>query len=166
MEVTPSGGPEQSAVAPAAHRGLSLRCSTARGPGGSFSTRAGRAHGLDSRHAHETTRGAVHDPDGDVGGAHTRKGIPPCTAGAAYRGSAHPRAHTRARAQSPSSPSLIARDLSLHTQMPALTHPAPRSLAACNSINLVWLRKGLSIPAGWPSCVVTYHNPFIPCHIP
>ena len=24
---------------------------------------------------------------------------------------------------------------------------------------------GLSIPAGWPSCVVIYHNPFIPCHI-
>ena len=92
------------------------------------------------------------DPDGDVGGAHSQKGILPCTAGALLGA----RTSSHARAQSPYPPSLIARD-TLLCKPNACSHCTllPLRSAACKAINLEWLRKGFSIPLGWPSCVVT-----------
>ena len=88
MGVTPRGGPDQPSSGAGVSEGVSPRRhaerpqrahSTARTPRGSFGPQVGRANGLDSRHVPETTCGAVHDPDGDVGGAHSQKGILPCT---------------------------------------------------------------------------------------
>ena len=64
-----------------------------------------------------------------------------------------------------SSPPPPERRLLQRTKTPVSGYPSspPRE---CGTVLCGGPRAGLSIPAGWPSCVVTYHNPFIPCHIP